>query len=153
MSAPRAYDLLASLVPRLQQIRIANGYRTEAGQSVVLGPIERMPGEPVPFIRLHDLGAAPESYVPHRPVAKMRTAFLVEAYAQFTERAECVRLYHDLAADLRRALFGDLLRDLDGAVIEATLDACTFVPPEPGSDVVIAQLRGGFAYTERFNQP
>lgn len=149
----KAYTLIASLVPRLQAILIASGYATNAGASVVFGPVPRRDGEAFPFIRLLEIGAEQESQVPNRPKAKVRVNFVVEAYAEQSDAASIMSTGHTLIGDLKRAMFGDPTRDLNAAAIEARLDGYSIQPPEDGSDVVIAQLRGSFAFTDDFTSP
>lgn len=149
----KAYDRLASLVPRLQAVRTANGYLTEAGQSVLLGPVPRQPAEALPFIRLHETDAAAESAVPMRPTSKIRVQFMAEAYAEQPVAASLLATGHDLLADLKKSLFGDPMRDLDGNAIDARLEGYRIVQPEEGSDVVIAQVRGSFSFHDNFNAP
>lgn len=149
----KAYTLLTSLVPRLQAISVANGYATNAGASVLLGPIPRQPGESMPFCRLHEISAAVESAVPYRPTAKLRVDFMAEAYAQQATAAQIVATGHTLIGDLKKALFGDAARDLNGAALSAQLEGYSVQPPEDGSDVVVAQVRGSFIFTDHFNSP
>lgn len=149
----KAYDLIASLVPRLQAIRTANGYATEAGRSVLLGPVPRQAGEAYPFCRLHETGANAESTVPHRPTAKLRVDFVAEAYVEQKDATLILSTGHQLVGDLKRALFGDARRDLNGQAIAAQLEGYSVVPPEEGSDVVIAQVRGSFTFTDHFDAP
>lgn len=149
----KAYDLISSLVPRLQAIRTANGYATEAGASVLLGPVPRQSGEAFPFCRVHETGADNESEVAHRTHAKVRTNFVAEALTAEPVAANVLATGHLLVGDLKRALFGDALRDLNGAAIDARLEGYSIVPPEDGSDVVIAQVRGSFSFVDHFNSP
>lgn len=149
----KAYDLLASLVPRLQAISIANGYLTDAGASVVLGPVPRQDGEALPFIRLHETSADAESAAPYAPHSKLRVQFVAEAYAEQAAAADIVATGHLLVADLKKALFGDVRRDLNGQAIDARLEGYSIVPPESGSDIVLAQVRGSFSFVDHFNAP
>ena len=149
----KAYDLIASLVPRLQAIRTANGYATEAGASVLLGPVPRQSDEAFPFCRVHETGATAESVVPHLPTAKLRVDFMAEAYVEQTSAALILASGHQLVGDLKKALFGDSARDLNGQAIAAQLEGYSVVPPEAGSDVVIAQVRGSFTFTDHFDAP
>lgn len=149
----KAYTLLTSLVPRLQAIRSANGYTSEAGRSVLLGPIPKQAGEDYPFIRLHEIGASSESAVPFRPTAKLRVDFMAEAYAKQPSAAQIMATAHDLIGDLKKALFGDVTRDLNGQALMAQLEGYSVQPPEDGGDVVVAQVRGSFTFTDHFDAP
>lgn len=149
----KAYDLIASLKPRLQAIRIANGYATNAGASVELGPVPRRDGEAYPFCRVHDAGADNESEIAHRTHAKVRTRFIAEAMMTEPVAANVLATGHLLVGDLKRALFADPLRDMNGAAIDARLEGYSIVPPEDGSDVVTAQVRGSFSFVDHFNSP
>lgn len=149
----KALDLFNSMVPRLMAISTANGYATNAGRSVMVGPVPRQHGETYPFIRLHELDASTESPLPHRPSAKMRVSFMAEAYAEQPVAANVYSTGHQLIGDLKRALFGDTMRDLNGAAIDAQLDGYNTIPPEDGSDVVIARVRGSFTFVDHFNAP
>lgn len=149
----KAYDKLASMVPRLQAILTAGGYLTNAGQSVLLGPVPRQPGESLPFIRLHETDAAAEAAVPMRPTSKIRVQFVAEAFAEESTTANITATGHKLVADLKRALFGDALRDLNGSAIEARLEGYSITQPEEGSDIVIGQVRGSFSFHDNFNSP
>lgn len=147
----KAYTLLASLVPRLQAILVTNGYATNAGASVLVGPVPRQDGESFPFIRLHETDAAPESAVPFRPSAKVRVQFTAEAAAEEKTAANIVATGHKLVGDMKKALFGDVARDLNGKAIDARLEGYSIQPPDPGSDVVIALVRGSFSFHDDFN--
>lgn len=149
----KALDLFSSLVPRLMAISTANGYATNAGRSVVVGPVPRQTGEAYPFIRLHELDASSESSVPHRPHAKIRVSFMAEAYAEQPVAANVYSTGHQLIGDLKKALFGDTMRDLNGGAIDAMLEGYNTIPPEDGSDVVIARVRGSFTFSDNFNAP
>lgn len=149
----KAYDKLSSLVPRLQAISIAGGYLTNAGASVLVGPVPRQDGEALPFIRLHETDAAVESAVPLRPSSKIRVNFLAEAYAEESVAANIVATGHKLVADLKKALFGDPKRDLEGNAIDARLEGYSITQPEEGSDIVIAQVRGSFSFHDDFTSP
>lgn len=149
----QAYDLINSLVPRLQAILIANGYATNAGASVAFGPIPRRDGETMPFIRLLETDAEQESQVPNRPKAKVRVNFIAEGYAEQSTAASIMSTGHTLVGDLKKALFGDATRDLNRTAIEARLEGYRILPPEDGSDIVVAQVRGSFAFTDDFTSP
>ena len=146
----KAYTLLASLVPRLQAILVTNGYATNAGTSVLVGPVPRQDGESFPFIRLHETDAAPESAVPFRPSAKVRVQFTAEAASEEKTAANIVATGHKLVGDMKKALFGDVARDLNGKAIDARLEGYSIQPPEQGSDVVIALVRGSFSFHDDF---
>ena len=153
MSTPKAYTLISSLLPRLQAISVANGYLTNAGASVQLGPIPHVDGEAVPFIRLTETDAAVESPAPYAPHSKIRVQFMAEAYAEEPIAANVIATGHNLLADLKKALFGDVTRDLNGAAIDARLEGYSILPPESGSDLVVAQVRGSFSFVDHFNAP
>lgn len=147
----KAYTLITSLVPRLQAITIANGYATNAGANVMFGPVPRMDSEAFPFIRLLETDAAPESAVPFRPSAKVRVQFIAEACALEAVAGNIMATGHSLIGDLKKALFGDVTRDLNGNAIDARLDGYSITPPEAGSDIVVAQVRGSFSFHDDFN--
>ena len=149
----RAYDLLASLVPRLQAVRLANGYATEAGQSVLLGPIPTQPGERLPYIRIHETDAAADDAMRNRPQAKLRVQFVAEAHAEQKDAAQIMLTGHVLVGDLKKALFGDALRDLDGRVIDALFEGYRILPPEEGSATLVVQVRGSYIFVDHFNAP
>jgi hypothetical protein len=149
----RAYDLLASLVPRLQAVRLANGYATEAGQSVLLGPIPAQAGERMPYIRVHETDAAADDAMRNRPQAKLRVQFLAEAYAEQKDAAQIMATGHVLVGDLKKALFGDALRDLEGRVIDAQFEGYRILPPDEGSATLVAQVRGSYIFVDHFNAP
>lgn len=149
----KAYALISSLQPRLQAINIANGYLTNAGASVKLGPVPHMDGEAVPFIRLNETDAATESAAPFAPHSKIRVQFTAEAYAEEPTAANVIATGHNLLADLKKALFGDVQRDLNGQAIDARLEGYSILPPESGSDLVVAQVRGSFSFVDHFNAP
>jgi hypothetical protein len=149
----KAYDLLASLVPRLQAVRLANGYASESGQSVLLGPIPRQHDERLPYIRLHETDAAAEDAMRNRPQAKVRTSFMAEAYAEQPQASQIMATGHELVGDLKKAMFGDTARDLDGRVMDAQFEGYRIVPPDDGSTVIVAQVRGSFVFVDHFNAP
>jgi len=149
----KAYDLLAALVPRLQAVRIAAGYATEAGQSVLLGPIPKLPDERMPYIRLYETDAAAEEAMRNRPQAKVRTQFVAEAYEEQPDARQIMATGHELVGDLKKALFGDAARDLDGRVMDMQFEGYRIAPPDDGSTVVIAQMRGSFVFVDHFNAP
>jgi len=149
----RAYTLISSLLPRLQAISVANGYLTNAGASVQLGPIPHVDGEAVPFIRLNETDATTESAAPYAPHSKIRVQFTVEAYAEESTAANILATGHNLLADLKHAMFGDITRDLNGQAIDARLEGYSILPPESGSDFVVAQVRGSFSFVDHFNAP
>ena len=149
----QAYDMLASIVPRLQAIRKTNGYLTDAGKSVLLGPVPRMDGEAMPYTRLHEVEATADGSPGFAPVAKFAVSFVAEAHAEQSVAASIMSTGHDLVADLQKALFGDAERDLGGEVLRITPEGYRILPPESGSDVVIAQVRGNFTYSLKFSAP
>lgn len=149
----KAYDKIYSLVPRLQAVLIANGYATNAGASVAFGPIPRQDGEAMPFIRLLETGAELESEIRNRPNGKLRVSFVAEAYAEQSTASSLMSTGHTLVGDLKKALFGDPARDLNGGAIEARLEGYSILPPEDGSDVVVAQVRGSFSFHDDFTSP
>lgn len=149
----KAYNLIASLVPRLQNVLIANGYATNAGASVAFGPIPRMDGEAIPFIRLLETGGELEAEIRNRASGKLRVSFVAEAYAEQSTASSLMSTGHALVGDLKKALFGDPGRDLNGSAIEARLEGYSIVPPEDGSDVVIAQVRGSFSFHDDYTSP
>jgi hypothetical protein len=149
----KAFTLLTSLIPRLMEIRAANGYATNAGSSVLLGPVPRQPDETYPFCRLHELNGTVETPMPHRPTGRLRVQFMAEAYADEADAANVYATGHLLIGDLKKALFGDTTRDLNGLAIDAALESYNLVPPEDGSSVVIAQVRGSYTFTEDFRAP
>jgi|WetSurMetagenome_2_1015567.scaffolds.fasta_scaffold1045194_2 hypothetical protein len=146
----KAYTLLTSLVPRLMAITKANGYNTDAGRSVMLGPIPRQDGEAYPFCRLHETDAAPESATPYRPSAKVRVQFVAEAYAEQDNASNIMATGHQLVGDLKKAMFGDVARDLNGQAIDARLEGYSIAPPESGSNIVVAAVRGSFSFHDDF---
>lgn len=146
----KAYTLLTSLVPRLMAITKANGYNTDAGRSVMLGPIPRQDGEALPFCRLHETDAAPESAMPFRPSAKVRVQFVAEAYAEQDNAANIMATGHQLVGDLKKAMFGDVARDLNGQAIDSRLEGYSIAPPEAGSNIVVASVRGSFSFHDDF---
>lgn len=99
----QAYDLINSLVPRLQAILVANGYATNAGTSVAFGPVPRRDGETMPFVRLLEAEAEQESQVPNRPKAKVRVYFIAEGHAEQSTAASIMSTGHALVGDLKRA--------------------------------------------------
>lgn len=149
----KALDLFSSLVPRLQVISVANGYATNAGRSVLVGPVPRQAGEAYPFCRLHEIEASVESPLPHRPSSKVRVQFMAEAYAEESDAARIYATGHALVGDLKKALFGDTLRDLNGGAIDAQLESYRLLPPEEGSTIVVAQVRGSYSFVDHFNAP
>lgn len=149
----KAYDLIASLVPRLQAVRTAGGYATEAGRSVLFGPVPQQPGEAYPFIRLHEVDASTEASVANRPTARMRVEFMAEAYAEQTNATLVMFTGHTLIGDLKKALFGDPTRDMNGQAITAQVEGYSVQPPEDGGSTVIARVRGSFSFTDHFNEP
>lgn len=148
-----AYDLFVSLIPRLQRISVANGYLSDAGASVEEGPVPKGPDEPYPYIRLHDKDEAPESYVPHSPTVKERSVFIAQAFVHVPDARQVLKIGRDLRADLKRALFGDPYSDLQGKAIDARFEGSHTIPPSPGTDVVIAEVRGSYAFTDHFDEP
>jgi hypothetical protein len=146
----KAYTLLTSLVPRLMAIKKANGYNTDAGKSVMLGPIPRQDGEVLPFCRLHETDAVPESALPFRPSALVRVQFTAEAYAEQDNAANIMATGHQLVGDLKKAMFGDVARDLNGQAIDARLEGYSIAPPEAGSNIVVASVRGSFSFHDDF---
>lgn len=149
----KAYDLISSLKPRLQAIRTVNGYATEAGQSVLMGPVPQQPGETYPFCRLHEVDAAPEANVPNRPTARMRVQFVAECLAEQADATQILATGHTLVGDMKKALFGDPGRDLEGGAFSAQLEGYSVQPPGDGSNIVVALVRGSFAFTDHFNEP
>lgn len=149
----KAYTLLSALKTRLSAITVANGYTTNAGASVVLGPVPRMPGEALPFVRLTEIDAAAENATPHRPTALVRVQFVAEAFGHRDLDANVMSFGHDLVGDLKKALFGDPTRDVGGLAIEARLEGYRIIPPEDGSDILVAQVRGSFSFHDTFTSP
>ena len=149
----QAYTLISSLLPRLQAISTVNGYLTNAGAQAALGPIPHLDGDTYPFIRLHEIEAATESHAAFAPHSKIRVQFMAEACAQESVSSNILATGHNLVADLKKALFGDVSRDLNGKAIDARLEGYAILPPESGSDLVIAQVRGSFSFIDHFNAP
>jgi hypothetical protein len=148
-----AYDLFASLKPKLQAIRTANGYLTDAGRVVYMGPVPQVDFEQCPLIRAYEISAIFESVPGYAPQGKAAVSFLVEGYAKYTDDAEIMATGHNLVADIQKALFGDAERDLSGATIRVNPEGYQILPPEPGSSIVVAQVRGNYTFVNKFQQP
>ena len=149
----KALDLFQSLKPRLQAISVANGFLTDAGASVVEGPVPRRPGEPFPYVRIHEMDATVESTLPRSPAAKLRIQFLAEAFDEQPSAGDVMVTGHSLIADLKKALFGDAGMDLQGAALDARLEGYRIIPPPEGSSIVLAQVRGSYSFIDHFNAP
>jgi len=149
----QAYTLISSLKPRLAAISVASGYLTDAGLDVELGPLPHADGGLFPFIRLFETDAGTESHAPYAPHSKVRVQFTAEAQDQQPDAALMMETGHNLIADLKKALFGDVMRDLNGKALDARLEGWSILPPDPGSDLVVVQVRGSFSFVDHFNAP
>lgn len=148
----QALSKLQTLVPRLQAILVANGYNTNAGTTVLFGPIPRSDTDTLPIIRLHWPSADPESAVPNVPHNKVRVNFVVEgegvcAPADFLTSCDAI------ASDIKRAVFGDVDRNLQGLAIDVRFDGQEFTVPDPGSSAYLVRIAGSFTFVDHFNAP
>lgn len=148
-----AYNAIASLKPKLEAIRKANGYLTDAGKTVYLGPVPQIEFDACPLIRVFEIETNFDGTPGYAPQARASVSFLAEAYAKYRTDDEILSIGHDLVADMQKALFGDAERDLNGAVVRINPEGYKIPPPEPGSSIVLAQVRGNYTFVNRFGQP
>lgn len=144
-------DRLQTLVPRLQAISTANGYRTNPA-AVLVGPIPLGEDATLPVLRLHWPSTDPESSMPFVPHGKLRVNFIVEAEGTAAP-ADLLAAFEDFSTDIKRAVFGDAMRDLEGAAIDVRFDGQQFTPPEPGANTFLVRVAGSFTYIDHFNAP
>lgn len=147
-----ALTKLSSLVPRLQAIKVVNGYNTDAGATVLFGPIARSDTDSLPIIRLHWPSTDPESVQPNVPHNKVRVNFVVEgegAVAPSSFLSAC----DALASDIKRAVFGDVRRNLQDLALDVRFDGQEFTVPDPGSASYRVRIAGSFTFVEHFNAP
>ena len=98
----RALEMLQLLAASLQTIQIANGFATNAGRSVITGPVPQQAGEAFPFCRLHEVDASVESPLPHRPSGKVRVQFIAEATTEQSDARQIMASGHELIGDLKK---------------------------------------------------
>lgn len=142
---------LLTLVPRLQAISVANGYLTNPS-AVLFGPVPRGEDDALPIIRLHWPSSDPESAQPFVPHNKVRLNFVVEGEGD-ADPADVLAASDALASDIKRAVFGDAMRDLNGAALDVRYDGQRFTPPEPGTSTYLVAVSGSFSYVDHFNAP
>ncbi|MEN6539432.1 MAG: hypothetical protein ABFC67_07475 [Mizugakiibacter sp.] len=148
----QALTKLSSLVPRLQAIKKANGYNTDAGTTVLFGPIPRSDADALPIIRLHWPSADPESALVNVPHNKVRVNFVVEgegACAPVDFLTSC----DAIASDIKRAVFGDIERNLQGLAMDVRFDGQEFTVPDPGTAAYLVRIAGSFTFVDHFNAP
>lgn len=148
----QALTKLLTLVPRLQAILVANGYATDAGATVLVGPVPRSDTDTLPIIRLHWPATDPESAQPYVPHGKVRVSFIVEGEGSAAP-ADVMAAQDALAGDIKRAVFGDDKRDLNGAALDVRFDGIRFDPPDPGTSTWLVRVAGSFTYVDHFNAP
>lgn len=145
------FDKLATLLPRLQAISVANGYATDPAD-VLFGPVPLDETASLPLIRLHWVSSDPESAVPHAPHQKVRLNFLIEGEGSAAP-VDFITSCDALAGDIKRAVFGDVTRDLEGRAIDVRFDGQQFIPPDPGTSTYLVRVAGSFTYVDHFNAP
>ncbi len=142
---------LQTLIPRLQEISTANGYNTDPA-TVLFGPVPRGEGDALPVIRLHWPSLDPESAIVNVPHNKVRLNFVVEGEGN-ADPADVLEACDAIASDIKRAVFGDVQRNLEGLAIDVRFDGQQFTPPEPGTSTYLVRVAGSFTYVDHFNAP
>ncbi len=142
---------LQTLIPRLQAISTANGYNTDPA-AVLFGPVPRGEGEALPVIRLHWPSLDPESAIANVPHNKVRLNFVVEGEGN-ADPADVLEACDAIASDIKRAVFGDVQRNLEGLAMDVRFDGQQFTPPETGTSTYLVRVAGSFTYVDHFNAP
>lgn len=148
----QAMTKLSSLVPRLQAIKTANGYNTNAGTTVLFGPIPRSDADSLPIIRLHWPSTDPESANPNVPHNKVRVNFVVEGEGVCAP-ADYLTACDAIASDIKRAVFGDVERNLEGLAMDVRFDGQQFTVPDTGTSNYLVRIAGSFTFVDHFNAP
>lgn len=143
-------DALVELRDRLQQVRVANGYATEAGQLVLLGEQPTL-GESDPAAVLAIVVGADE---PGPQAARVVIRLPVQVQALVRADTEDPWLtIEEILGDIKRAVEQD--HDLDGTLLPRGLErgATTTLEREAGSAYVGAGVEYRLAYAEDWGNP
>lgn len=146
----RRQDALATLEARVSQIRISNGYQTEAGARIfigeepVLGPHD--PESSVAInVRRDEVGHQGENVVLDLPVG-------VQAIVR-ADAAEPWKTIEAVIADIKRAVEQD--HDLGGTLLRRGLERGSTTPAnrEAGSVFISAEVEYVLKFAEGWGQP
>src|SRR5690606_2028922 len=117
MSDPFSWAVRQRILPRLQAIRIANGYHTDAGANATCEPLAVTPDDPFPRVALVEESAP---ITAHKPGAINGT---IELVAEGTIPADlgeadqtAARLKADITAALARVVVADFA-DIEGGAV------------------------------------
>ncbi|WP_041646656.1 hypothetical protein [Aromatoleum aromaticum] len=150
----KADTIAAAIATRLQTIRIANGYATDAGAAVYRGRTS-FDAADVPCITI----AEPEDEIeeqrdhPDGDGADLiaRLPFTIEAFAACNPDAPNVA-GHQLVADIKRAIFSADIT-LGGLAVTLRYLGRTIAPREPGARIVTVAVKIRVGYTENLAAP
>lgn len=150
MSEPISYRMLEALQARLQSISVANGYRTDIGQRVLIDAIY-VPDDNAPavFVIAQDFARKAGTSTPRQRDSDVE--IIVEALMPIT-RDSAQREAHRVRADLLRALFDtaeDLPKDETGSAHSITISSDRIVTRPEGSNHIVVQITASAGLTER----
>ena len=148
-------DILQAIVARLQSIRVASGYATDAGLHVALG--DEWPDETtLPAITVHEGEMTANGYGLVRSQGragatgtKMRGEYTVEGIADCTGTATYAAA-HALIADIKRALFAAGGLSFGDAAGDHKLEGHGVLPRVRGSNRVAVAVVGSYFYIDQF---
>ena len=129
-------DIAEALRARLETIRTANGYATEAGQYVYRGRRSLDPGH-LPALVLHE-GEDQIQQQSNRQISA-GLPFTIQATARVASADHPNITAHDLVADIQRCIFADDLA-LDGITGQMLYEGRTIGDREDGSNIITATV-------------
>lgn len=152
MTEPVSYRLLEAVQARLQGISIANGYRTDVGDNVVIDAPYLAEGADVCFITSGAHTPTPASSTPR--VRSGDVVINIEVVIPVA-RATAQRDAHRVRADVLRALIDtaiDLPRDADGsAATSLRITGDQILTRPEGAAAIVVQITASAGLTERIN--
>jgi len=153
----RALDIVLALKARLQAIRVANGFITEAGFKVYLGRAFLDSEKDTPSLTLHEgrpqksgYGFVENTSANPQIGGRMEPEYTVEGMVQCNGDEPYVAA-HALLADIKRALFGT--QDALPNTLSHRLVGYGVMPHQPGSTSMTVLVVGAYQFVENFAAP
>ncbi|WP_022949519.1 hypothetical protein [Methylohalobius crimeensis] len=135
---PIATQIADTIKTRLEAIRTANGYRTEAGQDVAPGWRYLNRDDPTPHLTFSETGHEVLSSAKRGGNARVQLEWTIEGSAEMG--ASALKTLYAIEDDIKRAIFTPN-PDLTGLVRAVTYAGRTVAGPEDGSRLVSVQVR------------
>jgi hypothetical protein len=152
MADSKRMRILTALKTRLQDIKPANGYATDAGLRVRLGPGSVTPDDLLPRLALIP-GVEPEVR-PQLDKVKILLPFVVEGLIEADPNdPDDPTVIEPLLADSKRAVFRATDRTLGGLAINLHVAGERVTGRENGGRTVACAVSGVLEYTELYGDP